>query len=279
MIEFSGIITIFGKPNVGKSSLLNALSKQQLSAVNAKAQTTIKALKAHVYFDNYQLIFIDTPGIQSKKSPFSHRSANRIASRELHDSHINMMVIDANQWRHEDNAIIKNMPPTQKKQILVLNKCDLIDDNQQQLLIEQATQLKQFDFIVPISAKKNINLETLKSLLKTFCPKQAWLQLTELGTQEQSEKDIEDCMRSAMLKLMSRELPYITKIHVKSIQTINEREHVDVEIITDRDSRKKMLIGKNGDMIKNIGKHSRLSLESRWKKPVYLKTHVLVQNA
>jgi GTP-binding protein Era len=278
MIEFSGIITIFGKPNVGKSSLLNALSKQQLSAVNAKAQTTIKALKAHVYFDNYQLIFIDTPGIQSKKSPFSHRSANRIASRELHESHINMMVIDANQWQHEDNNIIENIPSSKKKQILVLNKCDLIDEAEQQALIEKAQKLAQFDFIVPISAKKNTNLETLKSLLKTFCPKQPWIKLTELGTQEQYEKDIEDCMRGAMLKLMSQELPYLTKIHVKSIQTINNRQHVDVEIITDRDSRKKMLIGKNGDMIKNIGKHSRLSLESRWKKPVYLKTHVLVQS-
>lgn len=278
MIEFSGIITIFGKPNVGKSSLVNALSKQQLSAVNAKAQTTIKALKAHVYFDNYQLIFIDTPGIQSKKSPFSHRSANRIASLELHDSDINLMVIDATHWQQEDDTIIQNIPVANKKQILVLNKCDLINDTQKQTLINKATHLKQFDFIIPLSAKKNINLETLKSLLKTLCPKRPWVKLTEIGTHEQFEKDIEDCMRGAMLKLMNQELPYLTKIHVKSIQTIKDRQHVDVEIITDRDSRKKMLIGKNGDMIKNIGIQSRLSLESRWKKSVHLKTHVLVQN-
>ena len=278
MIKFSANITLYGKPNVGKSSLTNALGKKNLSAVTSKPQTTIKALKSVIYHDAHQLIFTDTPGIQKRRAPIGHRSANRIAQRGIYDSDINLMIIDASHWAAEDDRIIE-LAQENTINILVLNKCDLIDEKTQEALIEKATALPQFAHIIPTSVKKNINIKTLFQLLIALTPRQAWIEFNQVSEEEAQKKDIEDCLRAAMLQSLDREIPYLTEIKIRSIKLEKSTLHVHVDLVTDRESRKKMLIGKQGDMIKRIGKNARLALEARWENKVFLKTYVLVSGS
>tara|TARA_Y200000002_G_scaffold189472_1_gene156367 strand:- start:16070 stop:16906 length:837 start_codon:yes stop_codon:yes gene_type:complete len=278
MNKHSGTITLFGKPNVGKSSITNALAERNICSVNAKPQTTIQSLKAVIYWENHQLIFVDTPGIQSRQSPYHHRSANRIASRGLYDSDINLMVIAANNWTAEDDHIIQSAHRA-NKQIMLINKCDLIETKEQEDLIAKAREMTQFDFIVPISAKIKQTMVPLKHLLLSMCPKRPWLDIDELSKTEQQKKDIEDGIRGAMLTHLSKEIPYMTKINIREIKQVKHILHIHVDIVTDRASRKKLLIGKNGDMIKKIGQTARLSLETRWQTPVFLKTFILVDSS
>lgn len=275
MKEHQAIITLFGKPNVGKSSLVNALTKQKFCAVTPKPQTTIKALRAVVTLDNFQLIFMDTPGIQKRSAPIAHRAMNRIASREVMEADIQLMVIDVNNWQSDDDLIIDDIQDDNIPKILVLNKIDLCNDEKLQATIKRA-QSGPFKWIIPISSKTNENIPVLLYQIKALCPEKPWTDFENFSLEDQQKVEIEDCIREQLLRLTNQEIPYLTKILVTELKETEERFHVHVDLIVDRQSRKKLLIGTGGAMIKRIGTESRLSIQDRWQKSVFLKTNVVV---
>lgn len=281
----SGFVSIIGRTNVGKSTIINSLVGQKVAAVANKVQTTRTAIKAIVNRKNSQIIFIDTPGIHKPKSKLS-QTMIETAFTFVGDVDVVVFVVDATSKEigRGDSRILEKIKQAKRKTILAINKVDMVK-NKEDLLKLISLYQKEYDFsaVVPISALKQDNLEILlQEIEKNLNEGPAYYDVEEY-TDQTTRQLVEEIIREKALKLLNDEVPhgiYVETEKVKFRKTKENKSICDVEAIIYclRDSHKGIIIGKGGSMLKKIGSCARQDLEEMLDIQVNLKVWVKVKD-
>ena len=284
MSEFkSGFVTLVGRTNVGKSTILNLLVGEKVAAIANKVQTTRTAIKGIVNGENYQIIFIDTPGIHKPKHKLNE-TMNETSFTSIPDADIILFVIEATSEDigKGDRMILEKIKETHKKSILIINKIDLVKREKLLGLIDTFNKEYDFKAVIPISATnqkyRNIILGEIEKELK---PGPIYYDVEEY-TDQTMRQLAEETIREKALKLLQDEVPHGIYVEVEKMKlrkNKNDEEIYDVEatIYCLRESHKGIIIGKNGEMLKRIGKSARIDMENKFDVKINLKTWVKVK--
>ena len=280
----SGFVSIIGRTNVGKSTIINALVGEKVAAVANKTQTTRTAIRGVVNREDSQIIIIDTPGIHKPKSKLSETMIDT-AFNFIADVDVILFVIDAtsNEIGRGDSKILEKIKTQNKKTILVINKIDMVQNKQDLLkLIDKYQKEYNFVAVIPVSATKKENIEIIiKEIEKNLKEGPAYYDIEEY-TDQTSRQLVEEIIREKALKFLDDEVPhglYIETEKMKFRKTKEKEEIYDVEAIIYclRNSHKGIIIGKNGNMLKKIGTYARKDLENMLGTKVNLKIWVKVK--
>lgn len=280
MKEFkSGFVTVIGKTNVGKSSLINKLTGEKVSAVTSKSQTTRKNVKAIVNRPNSQIIFIDTPGFHKPLSKLSN-IMNEEAIGSIPDVDIILYMVDAKEKEIDEKAIEK-IKESGKATILLINKIDLVKKEDLAKLIEKYSKVYDFKAIIPISVKSNKNLEAVfEEIENNLEPGEKYYDDDEYTDQTMREI-VEEIIREKALKLLRDEVPhgiYVEVTKMKMGKTLKNEKiyNINATIYCLRNSHKGIIVGKGGSMLKKIGTYSREDIEKMLGTKVNLQLYVKV---
>ena len=260
----SGFVTIIGRTNVGKSSIINSLVGEKVSAIANKPQTTRKNVKAIINRENSQIIIIDTPGIHKPKSKLGNIMVES-AIGSIPDVDIVVYVIDAENPR-VDEATLDKIRQANKKTILVINKIDLINAEKLAKIINEYKELYDFIAIIPVSVRQNKNVEEIaKEIEKNLKEGPAYYD-TEEYTDQTLRQLVEETIREKALKLLQDEVPHgilveTTKMKIRKTKNMEKIYDIEATIFCLRESHKGIIIGKQGAMLKRIGTYAREDLE------------------
>ena len=280
MEEFkSGFVTVIGKTNVGKSSLINKLTGEKISAVTNKSQTTRKNVKAIVNRPNSQIIFIDTPGFHKPLSKLSD-IMNEEAASTIPDVDLVIYMIDATE-KQIDAKTINKIKESKKKAILIINKIDLVNANRVAELIEEYNKEYDFSAIIPVSIKNNKNIEDVFTEIENNLNAGVKYYDTDEYTDQSLKDIIAEIIREKALKLLRDEVPhgiYVEVTKLKTRKTIKNEKIFDINatIYCLRNSHKGIILGKGGSMLKKIGTYSREDIEKMLDNKVNLQLWVKV---
>ena len=274
----SGFVAIVGRPNVGKSTLLNRVVGQKIAIMSDKAQTTRNKIQGVYTTDNAQLIFIDTPGIHKPK----HRLGDfmvETAYSALREVDVTLFMISADQKRGKgDDFIIERLRQSQTPVFLVINKIDKVHPDALLAIIEDYSSQMDFAEIVPISATEGNNFETLMKLLIDEMPEGPQYFPEDQITDHPEYFIVSELVREKVLLLTRDEVPHSVAVVVDSMKRDhNDKVHIQATIIVERDSQKGIIIGKGGKMLKQIGTKARLDIEHLLDDKVFLELWVKVQ--
>ncbi len=272
-----GTVAIVGRPNVGKSTLLNHILGLKLAITSRKAQTTRHRLLGIHTTDDTQFIFVDTPGFQQKHLNALNKSLNKTVTQVLNEVDVVLFVIEPMKLGEADEIVLKLLPKD-KPVILVVNKADLMGDKNNLLpLIQDFDLLHPFSSIVPVSAKKNLYIEDLLDAVRAHLPEQE----ATYGEDELTDKNerflAAEMIREKIFRLLGDEIPYSIAVEIEKFETINNLRRIFAAIIVDKDSQKPMIIGKKGDKLKQISTEARQDMEKLFGGKVYLETWVKVK--
>lgn len=279
----SGFVSIVGRTNVGKSSLLNNIIGQKVSVVVNKSQTTRTAIKAIVNTKNSQIIFTDTPGIHKPKSKLGN-TMNDTAWATIPDADVVLFVVEAtsNGIGKGDQMILDKIKEAKATTILIINKMDLVTKEQILKLIEAFKEEYQFKAIIPITAlkKKDVNV-ILEEIEKNLKEGPAYYNVDEYTNQTMRDI-VAETVREKALKLLQDEVPHGILVEVDKMKKGKTRENkpifnIEATIYCLRDSHKGIIIGKNGAMLKRIGMYARQDLEKEFEEKINLKLWVKVR--
>jgi len=279
----SGFVSIIGRTNVGKSSIINSLVGEKVAAIANKPQTTRTAIKAIVNRENAQIIFIDTPGIHKPKSKLGDVMVET-AFEVTKDVDVLVFVIEAtsDEIGKGDKLILEKIKEAKKKTILVINKIDLVDKAHIAKLIELYKNEYEFSAIIPVSTMKNINVDViLDEIERNLKEGPAYYDIEEY-TDQTTRQLVEETIREKALKLLNDEVPHgifveVEKIKKRKTQNNEPIFNIDATIYCLRDSHKGIIIGKNGGMLKRIGTYAREDLEKMLDIKINLKLWVKVK--
>lgn len=276
----SGFVTIIGRTNVGKSSIINSLVGEKVSAIANKPQTTRKNVKAIINRENSQIIIIDTPGIHKPKSKLGNIMVES-AIGSIPDVDIVVYVIDAENPR-VDEATLDKIRQANKKTILVINKIDLINAEKLAKIINEYKELYDFISIIPVSVRQNKNVEEIaKEIEKNLKEGPAYYD-TEEYTDQTLRQLVEETIREKALKLLQDEVPHgilveTTKMKTRKTKNMEKIYDIEATIFCLRESHKGIIIGKQGAMLKRIGTYAREDLEDMLRCKVNLQLWVKVK--
>jgi GTPase len=274
----SGFIAIVGRPNVGKSTLLNRVVGQKIAIMSDKAQTTRNKIQGVYTTEDAQLIFIDTPGIHKPK----HRLGDfmvETAYSALREVDVTLFMISADQKRGKgDDFIIERLRQSNTPVFLVINKIDKVHPDQLLAIIEDYTAQMNFTEVVPISATEGNNFEKLMELLTDSMPEGPQYFPDDQITDHPEYFIVSELVREKVLLLTRDEVPHSVAVVVDSMKRDhNDKVHIQATIVVERDSQKGIIIGKGGKMLKQIGTKARLDIEHLLDDKVYLELWVKVQ--
>ncbi|WP_430612148.1 GTPase Era [Enterococcus sp. DIV0876] len=274
----SGFIAIVGRPNVGKSTLLNRVVGQKIAIMSDKAQTTRNKIQGVYTTEDAQLIFIDTPGIHKPK----HRLGDfmvETAYSALREVDVTLFMISADQKRGKgDDFIIERLRQNNTPVFLVINKIDKVHPDQLLAIIEDYTAQMDFAEVVPISATEGNNFEKLMTLLTDIMPEGPQYFPDDQITDHPEYFIVSELVREKVLLLTRDEVPHSVAVVVDSMKRDhNDKVHIQATIVVERDSQKGIIIGKGGKMLKQIGTKARLDIEHLLDDKVYLELWVKVQ--
>lgn len=277
----AGYVTVFGKPNAGKSTLMNALLGFDLSAVNRKVQTTRNRIPGILTGDNYQMVLIDTPGVLTPKYELHRFMLSEIAS-SFEEADVLLMIADCAVKDPESDVkfIYDAYAPLfgDKKKILALNKADLAGDERLFPAIESIRKYYDFDAYVPVSALKNGNIERLKEVIVDLLPEGDFFYDSGTLTDKPERFFAAEIIREKILSLYHDEIPYSVMVGIQEFAERSENlVYINAEIIVERESQKAVLIGKSGESLKKTGALARRSLEKFLGRKVYLELFVKVR--
>lgn len=279
----SGFVSIIGRTNVGKSTLINSLVGEKVAIMANKTQTTRTAIRAIVNRKNSQIIFIDTPGIHKPKTKLGNTMIETaFGTISEVDCILFMVEATSNDIGRGDTRILEKLRETNKKVILIINKIDLVKKEQIAKLIEMYSKEYNFEAIIPISAIKNKEVETiLDEIEKILKPGPAYYDIDEY-TDQTSRQLAEEVIREKALKLLDDEVPHglyveVEKMKLSRTKTNEPIYNIEATIYCLRDSHKGIIIGKNGSMLKRIGSYAREDLEKMLGTKINLKTWVKVK--
>jgi GTP-binding protein Era len=274
-----GLVAVIGRPNVGKSTLINAVMGRKVSIVTAKPQTTRHRILAVHTADDAQIIFVDTPGLHRKAGKAMNRLMNRTAANALADADAILFVSDATYWTSEDDDVLKRLRNVKAPVIAVINKVDRVRPREK-LLDTIGIMAARHDFaeIVPVSALRNDNLDTLMSLLPSFLPESPPLFPEDMHTDRSPEFHAAELIREKLTLMLHQELPYGLTVQIE--RYVEEEKGVTINAIiwVERDSQKGIVVGKGGTTLKRVGRAARLELKELLQRNVHLELWVKVKS-
>ena len=274
----SGYVAILGRPNVGKSTLLNALVGQKISITSRKPQTTRQKITGILTEEEYQLLFVDTPGIHSEKKDALNRFMNRDAKSALVDVDIVVLVFDRGKYKSEDQIVVDCCKHVTAHKIVVVNKIDLLSNPNELFPILKNFQDRFPDAtMIPLSAQKEENLEALKKEIKSWLPESPFYYPEDQITDKSQRFLIAEIIREKIMRQLGKEIPYQTAVVLDTISTESSHVKIDASIFVDKNSQKKIVIGKDGERIKRVSMDARLDIEALLQKKVMLRTWIRVK--
>ena len=274
-----GMVAVIGRPNVGKSTLINAIMGRKISIVTAKPQTTRHRILAVLTSDKQQIIFVDTPGLHRKADKAMNRLMNRTAASALADADLVLFVSDATRWTSEDDDVLKRLKSCRAVVVALLNKVDKVHPKDK-LLDAIALMAARHDFAesVPISAQKNDNLDRLLALLPNFLPVSPPLFPDNMHTDRSDEFRSAEVIREKLTLLLHQELPYGLTVQIERYVVEESGIAINAIIWVERDSQKGMVVGKKGSVLKKVGRAARLELADELQQAVHLDLWVKVKS-
>ncbi|KNE85161.1 GTPase Era [Aggregatibacter aphrophilus] len=277
---YCGFIAIVGRPNVGKSTLLNKILGQKISITSRKAQTTRHRIVGIKTEGAYQEIYVDTPGLHIEEKRAINRLMNRAASSAITDVDLVIFVVDGTHWNDDDEMVLNKLRKTKVPVVLVINKIDNIKNKDDLLpFITEITQKFNFADIVPISAEKGNNLDAIEKIVrKSLRP--GVHHFPEDYVTDRSQRFIaSEIIREKLMRFMGEELPYSVTVEIEQFK-VNERGTYEINglILVERDGQKKIVIGRKGEKLKKIGTEARLDMERLFDNKVHLELWVKVKS-
>ena len=275
-----GFAAIIGKPNSGKSTLLNVLLKQDLSIVTRKAQTTRNKIKAILTEKNTQVIFLDTPGILEPKYELQNFMLSEIKA-SLNEADLILYLTDA--WKYDKESFIETEKNFEKEfkskpRIIIINKIDLKKKEDIQGIIRDIKEITGEEKVIPVSALKRINIELLMEIIYDQIPESPFYYDEEYLTDKSTRFFVAEIIRKKVLELFSEEIPYSVFIDIREYKEREDhKDFINVDIIVERESQKIIIIGRRGEKIKIIGEKAREEIEKFLGKEVFLKLFVKVK--
>lgn len=273
-----GFVTVVGRPNVGKSTLINALVGSKVSIVTAKPQTTRHRILAVHTTDSVQILFVDTPGIHRNAGKAMNRLMNRTATGALMEADLVLFVIEANRWTEEDNDVLERIKNSGIPTIALLNKVDSVHPREG--LLEKLSALAErcdFADLIPISAKKGDNLDVLLDRVPAFLPESPALFPEEMRTDRSREFHAAEVVREKLTLMLHQELPYGLTVQIERFVDEDDRFTISAIIWVERDSQKGIVVGKGGSRLKQVGTAARVELKRQLGRPVHLELWVKVK--
>ncbi len=273
-----GFVAIVGRPNVGKSTLLNHLLGQKLSITSRKPQTTRHNLLGIKTENGFQLIFVDTPGLHSNQEKAINRYMNRAAESAMRGVDVILFVVDRIQWTDADERVAEELAQTSVPVIVVVNKLDRLDDKN--LLLPHLEQLQQRlpgARLIPVSALRKDNLDQLEETIKKYIPEGMHFYPDDQITDRTERFLVAEIVREKITRQLGAELPYQVNVEVEEFEQRGKVCHISALILVEREGQKKIIIGDKGARIKQIGQQARLDMEKMLDTRVMLNLWVKVR--
>jgi len=273
-----GLVAIVGRPNVGKSTLLNALVKQKISITSNKAQTTRHRITGICTRGEAQFVFVDTPGFQTRHVAALNRSLNRAVTGTLADVDVVLLVVEAGRFGADDAAVLALIDPG-KPLLLIANKLDTITRRADLAPWLQQMQARHaFAEFVPMTATKPADADRLLSIVEPYLPEQPWLYDEDALTDRSDRFLAAEVVREKLFRLTGDELPYTSTVVIDSYEEEGGLRRIAATIIVERDAHKGMIIGSGGERLKRIGSEARQELERLLDARVFLELWVKVRS-
>ena len=274
-----GYIAIVGRPNVGKSTLLNHILGQKLSITSRKPQTTRHNLLGIKNYKDTQFLFVDTPGLHSDQKKALNRYMNHSVTTAIRDVDVIVFVVEKLQWLSEDELVAQRVANSNVPVILALNKVDQIE-NKETLLphLQHLTNILDVQDIVPISALQNQHLDRLLDVIRVHLPDNDHFYPDDQLTDKSSRFLAAEIIREKITRQLGDELPYQMTVEIETFKETEKIIHIDALILVEREGQKRILIGDKGARIKQIGQQAREDMERLFDLKVMLKTWVKVKS-
>lgn len=274
-----GMVAVIGRPNVGKSTLINAVMGRKVSIVTAKPQTTRHRILAVHTRPDTQIIFVDTPGLHRKAGKAMNRLMNRTAASALADADLVLFVSDATRWTAEDDDVLRRLQSCRAPVVALLNKVDKVHPKEK-LFDTLRVMSERFDFaeIVPISAQKHDNLDQVMEIIPRYLPESPPLFPEHMHTDRSADFQAAEIIREKLTLLLHQELPYGLTVQVERYLTEGSGVTIHAIIWVERDSQKGIVVGKNGNVLKKVGRAARLEISEQLHCPVHLELWVKVKS-
>lgn len=272
----TGYVAVLGRPNVGKSTLVNALIGEKISIVTSKPQTTQLNVLGILHNKESQIIFIDTPGLVSEKQKrFNAKAFNREALNALSQADLVLMIVEANVWKKADDYILEQLETLNISGILIVNKVDKYKDKNKILdFLKEHSESKSLLETVPVSALYHKNLTTLIKVIERHLPTQSPEFDSDVITDKDTSFRITEILRERLMHHLSDELPYSLECVLDNFEDRDKIVMIDLLIKTKKAAHKKIIIGKGGQLLKKVGTEARKEIETLINKKVFLTTQV-----
>ncbi len=278
-ISRSGMVAIVGRPNVGKSTLLNHLIGEKISITSRKPQTTRHRITGVVTEAEVQIVFLDTPGLHKKEPRAINRHMNRAASSSLRDVDAVVFVVDCGGWNEDDDLVINKIKNLKVPVYLFLNKIDNLPNRESLLpIIDGLSKKMSFKDIIPGAALKGLQLDNLKTILLNLMPESPPMFPEDYITDRSERFLAAEIIREKLMRSLGDELPYSATVEIELFK-VNEKEILEIYalILVERKGQKRIVIGDKGSHLKRIGTEARVDMEKLFGHKVFLKLWVKVK--
>ncbi len=279
MMTKCGYVAIVGRPNVGKSTLLNCVLQQKLCITSSKPQTTRHRILGVQTNAEVQSIYVDTPGIHQRQHRALNRHMNQVAMRSVHGVDVILFLLDARVWKEADAWVLQQLQNVQCPVLLVLNKVDKIADKTWLLPHIDALKARYaFAEIIPISAKTKDNVAALEQAVARYLPQQAHVFAADAVTDRSERFLVAELVREKLFRGLGQELPYSLTVEVESFKEEEKLTRIGVIVWVEKMGQKGIVIGKNGERLKIIATKARTEMETLLQRKVFLQVWVKVKD-
>ncbi len=274
-----GFVAVVGRPNVGKSTLINTIIGNKVSIVTPKPQTTRHRILGVDTHDSYQAIYVDTPGIHRQANKAMNRLMNRTAANALADADLILFMTEANRWTEEDQDVLERLSAVSAPVIALLNKIDKVHPREALLqALSDMSARRDFAEVIPISAMKRENIDSLVSLVPTYLPESGPLFPAEMISDRSEVFRAAEVVREKLTLELRQEIPYGLTVQVERFERDEKGILINAVIWVERDSQKGIVVGKGGGVLKKVGRAARVELKNQHGEPVHLELWVKVKN-
>ena len=274
----SGYVSIVGRPNVGKSTLLNRILGQKISITSRKPQTTRHNILGIKTIESAQMVYVDTPGMHINTKGEMNQYLNRAANQTLHDVDVILFMVDGIRWTNEDESVLNKLKNSKIPVILVVNKSDRIEDKTR--LFEHMSKLSQMmDFaeIIPISAKNGKHVDKLEELVESYLSEGELIYPEDQVTDRSVRFLASEIIREKLMRTLGQELPYALTVEIEKFTEEGGLIDIAAVIWVERKGQKTIIIGKKGQGLKKIGQQARIDMEKMLDQKVFLQLWVKVK--
>lgn len=274
-----GFIAVVGRPNVGKSTLINTILGDKVSIVTPKPQTTRHRILGVDTHDDYQAIYIDTPGIHRQVNKAMNRMMNRTAANALVDADVIFFVTEANRWTDEDEDVLERLSKVSAPVVALLNKIDKVHPREALLhTLSEMSARRDFAEIVPLSALKRENIDSLIAIVPRYLPESEPLFPRDMKSDRSVNFRAAEVVREKLTLVLQQEIPYGLTVEIERFERDEKGVVINAVIWVERDSQKGIVVGKGGSLLKKVGRAARVELKHQLGEAVHLELWVKVKD-